>query len=291
MSKFFTMNEFIKLCLRVCVSSFLVLFAVSVTAGRIVNSLPHEEKFDADNYSDIVWAEGFKGATHTWVPNGGWNGNGAAKFTPPVSDQGYSGLGQFNNLNGTTGVNQLNVRFLIYHGDTWQEGASNSKVLIVNRFFDDGSQGDRPMIISHQYNTIGDWVSYGACDGTVCNYQGGGWWPDGTDEFRLGNDPLHREEEWISVELESNAATGLINLYIYTQDGELSGLYTQQTMARPGGLFKYLDILGGYMDPATSAADANTYFMIDELKIDSQYIGPPPGFTVVSKAPTSLIAQ
>ena len=280
-----------KLFYRVFLAFFLIIFSNVTLAERAVGSLPHEESFDADNYADITWVNTHLGATHTWMPAEGWNGAGAARFTPPLVDQGYSGLGQFVSLNGSTGVNQLNVRFLIKHGSTWREFGRNSKVIIMNRFFDDGSQGDRPMIISREDDSQ-NWVTYGACDGTVCNYQGGGWWPDGTDDFRIGNAPLNREEEWISVEFEANASTGIINLYIYTRDGQLSGRYTSQSMARTGGMFKYIDIIGGYMDEGLQS-DPNSYFMLDELKIDSQYIGPPAGFVVdgVPNPPSSLTAD
>jgi len=272
---------------QICSILILSIFTTVALAERSIGNLPHEESFDADNYSDIVWVNTGLGATHTWVENGGWSG-GAARFTPPLTNEGYSGLGQFVNLNGSAGSEQINVRFLIRHGSTWEEYATNSKIIILNRFLDNGSQGDRPMVISSQFNR---WVTYGPCDGTVCNYQGGGWWPDGTDDFRIGNRPSNREQEWISVEIEANATLGIIKLYIYTLDGDLSGLYAQQTMATPGGRFSFVDIIGGYMSAAIQS-DPDSYYMIDELKIDSQYIGPPTGFVVsVSKPPRELIAE
>jgi hypothetical protein len=103
------------------------------------------------------------------------------------------------------------------------------------------------------------------------------YWPDGTDELRIGDAPHNREEEWISVEVEVFANEGIINLYVYTADGELSGLYTSQTMANPGSSFRYMDILGGYMGRAVQA-DPDNYFMIDSLVVDDSYIGPPEGF-------------
>jgi hypothetical protein len=242
-------------------------------AARNVGTLPHEETFDTNDYvSDLVWIT--QGATHTWLENGGWRG-GAAKFTPPTSYQGYSGVGQFNNLQHPNGdpLTQLNVRFLIYHGSTWEENAENNKVLIVVRSPID----ERPMIISRQADvSYGNWVSYGACKGTECTYEAGGYWPDGSDTFRIGNPPFNREAEWISVELESDAANGVLRMYIHTQDGELNGLYVERPITASGE-FTFVDILGGYME-FTTRADENTYFLLDEVRIDSSYIGPPEGF-------------
>jgi hypothetical protein len=145
------------------------------------------------------------------------------------------------------------------------------------------------MIISREYeNHNGTWVTYGACDGTVCNYQGGDYWPDGSDEFRIGDTPQNREEEWVSVEIEVFANEGIINLYIHTTDGAMSGLYTSQTMVRPGSSFRYMDILGGYMARAVQP-HADNYFMVDSLTVDDAYIGPPQGFINPPPMPPTII--
>jgi hypothetical protein len=107
--------------------------------------------------------------------------------------------------------------------------------------------------------------------------------------FRIGNGPLARHEEWISIEAEANIETGDINLYVHTQDGVHSGLLTSQNFEWPytgldvapenptNTVWAYIDILGGYWNEAIPA-DPNNYFMIDEFKIDTRYIGPPVGF-------------
>lgn len=110
-------------------------------AERILSALSHVVTFDADDYQDLLWTT--QGATHTWVPNG-WKG-GAAKFTPCLTDEGYSGLGQF--ILGLSSIPpQLNVRFFIYHGRTWRELGPGNKLVIMNR---SGNPG-RPMIITHR---------------------------------------------------------------------------------------------------------------------------------------------
>ncbi len=89
-----------------------------------------------------------------------------------------------------------------------------------------------------------------------------------------------RSSEWISVELEANTRTGMIKLYIDTQDGALSGLYVAAYMddTGPGGTWSYVDLIGGYMNWGNVRADPENYFMLDEIVIDDSYIGPPSGF-------------
>ncbi|MCG7868483.1 MAG: hypothetical protein JAY67_22500 [Candidatus Thiodiazotropha taylori] len=211
------------------------------------------------------------GARHEWVANGGWQGGGAAKIFPITTEQGYNGLGSFYGLD----TEQLNVRWLIRFGPDFNSSlgsAGQTKTIIFNRF----GYRERPMIIGRQ---VGEWRTWGACDNTVCRYEGGDYWPDGTDSFRIGDPPFSRENEWISMEFSANSRTGVIRLYIYTQDGELSGLYVQQTMANTGGTFNYIDGIGHYFNDAT-VASAGNYFMIDEVVIDDSYIGPPDGFVL-----------
>jgi hypothetical protein len=114
----------------------------------------------------------------------------------------------------------------------------------------------------------------------VCKYnENGGLFPDGTETFRIGNKPLHREEEWISVEIETNVASQYVRLYLHTQDGVFNGLYIQQTLdiSLDDPTWMRLDMIGGFMDAAIQA-DPNNYFIIDEVKLSTSYIGPPAGF-------------
>jgi hypothetical protein len=281
----------IRMIAVVSVSAAAIFFSTVASAERILRSLPHVESFDANNYSDLLWLS--RGATQTWMPTAGWNGRGAAKFTPP-DIEGYCGVGQFilSGIPLEQRPEQLNVRWLLYHGATWREHGPGGKLIIMNR---EGNRG-RPMIIYRDWtNAQGDtWETIGPCDGTVCRYYGGDYWPDGRDTLRMGNRPLYREEEWISMELEANTRTGIIRLYIDTQDGQLSGLYVEQPMVDtgPGGIWSYVDIIGGYMWAAEQQHPDN-YFMLDEVVISSQRVGPPPGFVNTSATrpspPTSQV--
>jgi hypothetical protein len=258
-----------------------VLAALIITPSiayceRNIPSLPHEERFDENTYQDIVWVTSSGGATHEWISDGGWRG-GAAKFHPPVTSDGRAGLGQFTRINNSAGTEQLNIRFLVYHGSEWGRVRTNNKVTIMNRT--DGYA--RPMIGAmrkHENN----YRTYAPCDNTVCKFEGGDYWPDGTDSLKLGQQPEFRSEEWISVELEANVRTGMMRLYVNTQDGDVSGLYVEKSLEEspvgPGTpLLHYIDIIGGWFNAGTPY-HRDTYYKIDELVISDTYIGPPDGF-------------
>jgi hypothetical protein len=248
-------------------------------SSRNISSLPATESFDSNNYQDIVTLgyhenPATNGATHEWIQNGGWSG-GAAKFQPPTSSDGHAGLGQFVGINNGRGTRQLNVRFLIYHGSEWNRIQPRNKLVIMNR--EDGI--GRPMIGEVNQD---NYRTYTPCDNTLCIFENGTYWPDGTESHKIGRGPGQRLEEWISVELEANVITGVVRLYIDTQDGELSGLYLEKRFEdSPSGegtpLLKYIDTIGGWFNGGT-ARHPNTYYKIDELVIDDSYIGPPDGF-------------
>lgn len=266
--------------MRNTTKSLLVVLGLLVIgqafAARTINTLPWSEGFNANNYADLIWIT--QGATHTWLPAGGWNGSGGAKFTPPNAE-GYSGIGQVI-LGSGLQPTRLNVRFLIYHGRTWSQVSGGGKLLILNR---DGNRG-RPMLIYGEWpSTVGAnvWDTLAPCDGTVCRFQGGDYWSDGTDSFRIGNGTTGRAQEWICIEIEANTAgSGTITLYIDTRDGRLSGQYITRPMdsSGGGGVWRYMDILGGYMNRGNTRADAENYFVIDELAFSTSRIGPPAGF-------------
>jgi hypothetical protein len=266
--------------------------ATSASAARTVRSLPFTETFDTNNYSDLTWIT--QGATQTWMPTSGWNGRGAAKFTGPNSE-GYAAVGQFDFRGLSTIPEQINIRVLVYQGRMWHELGAGGKLIILNR---DGNRG-RPMVIATDYQA-GNWESWAPCDGTVCRFEGGEGWPNGTERLRLGNNTQgdgKRSNEWISVELEANTRTGMIKLYIDTQDGQFQGLYVQRYMddTGPGGTWSYVDLIGGYMNWGNVRADPENYFMLDDIVIDDSYIGPPAGFrtgtTPRPNPPSSLSVQ
>ncbi len=254
----------------------LLLLASHAHAARTITTLPWSESFNANNYGDLLWLT--QQATHTYLPTGGWNGSGGAKFTGPLAE-GYAGIGQV--ILGGMRPTQLNVRFLIYHGSTWSQVSGGGKLVILNR----ENNRDRPMLIYGEYpqNFGADaWDTLGPCNGTVCRYEGGDYWPTGRETFRIGNGITGRSHEWISVEIEANASTGRINLYLDTHDGYTK---TLTTTTSTGGAFSHMDILGGYMNRGPSRSDPENYFIIDELAFSTTRIGPPAGFRGTPPAP------
>ena len=275
------MRGWLQMFVVICTVAGSMLVASTASAERYVRSLPYSENFNTNNYSDLLWLT--QGGTHTWMPTAGWRGSGAAKFTAPLAE-GYTGLGQFLLSSLPSIPEQLNLRFLIYYGSTWQEYGPGGKLVILNR---SGNRG-RPMVIIRDWtDSGGTWETWGACDGTTCKYNNSAepWWPDGSERLRIGN--RHREREWISLELEANTRTGIIKLYVDTQDGAMSGLYIEQPMvdSGPGGVWSHIDIIGGYMNWGSIRQDPENYFMIDEVAINSQRIGPPAGFVTSSVRP------
>ena len=252
--------------------SALILSYSALASARNVSSLPFHESFDQDNYSDIVWVT--QGATHRWEPNG-WSG-GAARFTPPNSE-GYSGLGPITGFNNIGSFRRYNIRFLIKHGSAYHDGAGGNKLLISERV--DASSGAkvgiRPMIFGKEPEG-GAWRTWRPCHGTWCTPEV----DQANEPFRLG--PNDRNNEWISVEMETDIDQRVIRIYIHTADGAISGLYATNPFIDSGdsgaGVFGVIDILGGYFSRDIRGGDPNNFFIIDELVVDSRYIGPPAGF-------------
>ena len=256
----------------IAITTFLFLYNITgtVNAGRNI-SLPFEQNFDTMDYSDLIWISG--GATHTHLPSGGWQG-GAAKFTPPTSSssQYYSGLGSFNGIN----EKKLHIRVLAKVGSTYHVNQRSvgygyqNKFIIVTR-----GGADRGMTIFERCGSSG-YYTFGACDDNTCLYECGGspdWWPNGSDAFK-STDYL---DEWFCLELECDLTTRTSKIYLWTQDGVLDGEYMSTALASGSGAYDAIQIIGGFYN-GYHLSDENTYVMFDELKIDTQFIGPPAGF-------------
>lgn len=279
-------------CRLLAVAVLVQGLAFSLDAlGQQINSLPYTLTFDTNAYaSNMLHVSTNIGATHTYEASGGWRG-GAAKFTPPTDNEGYSGLGQFHGLN-TLGapLTQLNVRFLVYHGASLPTRAPHVKLLITNRENNFG-EAQRPMIISAGSSRG---RLYLPCHNIACDLT--------TREQQAFYVDDHLEE-WVSMELEVKLVEEEINLYIYTADGRVAGLVATNNFMDPNdhrpltdNPFSYIDGLGYYWGPPNEVSslgfDENTYIKFDELVIDDSYIGPPAGFVAPAPAaPTNVTAR
>lgn len=288
---FAAMRRWGKAFVLACMFAGGMSMTTTASAARTITSLPFRLDFNQNNYQDLVWVS--QGATHTWVSSAGFNGSGAARFTGPNSE-GYSALGQFV-FGMPTIPEQINIRVLIWQGRLWHDLGGGGKVMILNR---EGNRG-RPMLIATDF-IEGRWESWAPCDGTVCRFESGEAWPNGTERLKLGDRTLgggRRSNEWICVELEANIRTGMIKLYVDTQDGAISGLNSERYMdySGTGGIWSYIDIVGGYFNSGIVRSDPENYYLLDELVVSSSRIGPPANFrsttSVRPNAPTSLSVQ
>lgn len=251
--------------------------------GVMIESFPACIGFATDAYATeygLVWLN--PGATHDFVADAGWNGGGAARFTPPNPTQAATGLGQFHI--GTAPPSRLSMRWLMKAGPTMGQYAHGNKTVIFVQTVNDASH-PRPMIITRPNPGVPNAFVPAPCDGTVCKYHGAPvlepWFPDGSDTFWIGGDGGY-QEQWVSWEFESDLEEGWIRLYITTQDGVFDdALYVQNDLiddqSIPGGTFSYIDVLGGYFGDGI-VPDAGNWFEIDEVVISDQHIGPPAGF-------------
>lgn len=250
---------------------------LSAYASRNI-TLPFDERFETSSWtSDLRWAG--QGGTATWDEGGGWRNSGAVKITPPTLNEGYAGLGSFLGFGNQT---RFNVRFLAMFGSSYAQ-AQGVKHIIVLR--GEGS-ALRPMEIENANLINGELRKFWApCLGTTCALRN----PNNRTDQPFYVSRTSRVNEWVSIELETDLVAGRVNLYIHTQDGQVSGLYSSYDMnlQEDPPFTSYpvtqLQGIGFYWGPPGEYApvgsrDENTYMKIDELKIDNRYIGPPTGF-------------
>ena len=256
----------------------VMFMPMQLLAARNI-TLPHDERFESDAwFSDLRWVG--QGGTVTWEPTGGWGNSGAVKITPPTLNEGYAGLGSFQGFGNQT---RFNVRFLAMFGSSYAETAQGVKHIIVLR-----GQGSalRPMEIENVNRVNGELRKFWTpCLGTTCALRN----PSNRNDQPFYVSRTNRVNEWVSFELETDLEAGRVNLYIHTQDGRVSGLYSSFDMSRlesapfNANPVTQLQGIGFYWGspeeyaPVTSR-DQNTFMKIDELRIDNQYIGPPRGF-------------
>jgi hypothetical protein len=287
-NKDFTTRCVVRNWLCATVALTVTCLPLSSQAGRSI-TLPHEERFDTNAWlSDLPWVG--QGGTVTWEQSGGWGGGGAVKITPPTLNEGYAGLGAFNGFGNQT---QFNVRFLAWFGSSYAEKAQGVKHVIVHR-----GTALRPMEIENVNQVNGELRKFWTpCLGTVCALRNPN---DRTDQpFYVSG--THRVNEWVSIEFETDLLAGRVNLYIHTQDGQVSGLYSSFDMSRqespPFTNYPVTELQGigfywGQPDEYAPVAtrDEHTYMKVDEVRLDSRYIGPPAGFldNPPPGAPTNL---
>ncbi|HWB74779.1 MAG TPA: hypothetical protein VG755_07480, partial [Nannocystaceae bacterium] len=209
------------------------------------------------------------------------DGCGAARIYPPAEGEHMAGIGQVLGLRSVEDTPRLTIRYCIDVGPSFPTLSSGAKPIILWRADPstdvqghDDAVGARPMVISRD-DPEGRGIAYGMCDGTVCTYVGGDFWPDGSDTWLLDG------TRWSCLEFDFDLANDRMDLYVTTDDGELydtpylSAVF-RDDLSGPGGVFTAIDTVGGYF--AQSMSDPDNYYDIDALVIDTEHIGPPAGF-------------
>lgn len=245
------------MCKRLAIMFFFLSVLTSTAFALELNI-----NFNSNDYSSMVHVTA--GATHTWLANGGWQGSGCAKFTPPTSE-GYMGLSNFGRLNSR----RFNIRFLYYIGSAYETGGNNKWLIAMRNPYSDGS---RFIVFEHVFTQT-------RLSPQVCQNTG----PCANSDFNLRN----RLEEWICIEIESDLDANTTKLYLTTQDSAYNGtvIATFTNYSPSTGTWDYLQGLGYYYQEM-GPANTNKYVKYDELRISTTgYIGPPTGFNTSIEVP------
>jgi hypothetical protein len=97
-------------------------------------------------------------------------------------------------------------------------------------------------------------------------------------EFQMPDAPPH-SGTWLCLEYELNGTNDITSVHITESDGSEHDIETSSAINEAMTEF----YVGGYYNQY-NVADANTYVMIDELKVSTSYIGPPTGFVSGSQS-------
>ena len=276
-----------KLCFSIV---FVLVFSVSAYADRAI-SIPWDYTFDSDEWvSDLARNECGGTATHTTT---GCYGGGCMKVIPPTSactgggiNGGAVGLGYVTYSN----ISTIHIRFLIYFGDSWVANISNGGGGNVNKFILQQYPARTGILGFNKDGTYAAWGIH-TSDGSYYDYAyatapSRGWYADASIRIYETDqgDTYPNEGEWLSVEyfinVSGDEASGV---YIYDQDGNswsITGVDTYAIGTQTGFYLSYYNCYG--------AADANNYYLLDNIIVSDEYIGPPAGF-VGGEAPANSI--
>lgn len=254
------------------------------------------EKFDADDYADIVFEESFNDRAQilrrTHVTAGCYSG-GCARFDvrPGYTAQGDTGI-LLQHQNGP----RINLGYMIYFGRDWittMSGSGHKHVLV----YDDVSGGGRnirPMIAESDVQDAGGARAYRifrACNNAagICADEFGFHFPTAAPSRPHAFTIDEHLEEWLYVEFEV-VTGGLNTLYVWSRDGTLrsragycDGGVTAEgwdcsninVAAQP---LDYSRILAYFGDRPDNPVTAHSYVLIDNLRVDDAFMGPPAGF-------------
>lgn len=275
---------------------------------------PHAILDLSDDISDmeLPWLEDSGGcatirkATMEHIPAGGFFGNGTMRFTPGdfstncgSGGQHYAGIGQIHDFDVVGDSSRVTIGYLVRWGKGFIDGelslpnAYNGKHLVLVKNNHD-PQHVRPMMIARS----GPTTAFGACNGTVCNYNNT---PDNQDWWNEnGNEPdvrkLAGKWVWVEFQVDTHGPDGEIHIKMWDEDGIYRGTTVSQKMTNGGGngetyggKIKYLDILGGYMVPMPTFA-ADPWYELERVEIvvgSDADLTPPAGFPGSRRSPNA----
>lgn len=226
----------------------------------------------------------------------GWQGSGGAKFclptsNPPQGGGSYRRIG--DNSNVPSAASQMNIRYLMYIGPgggellngKWHDNNSARGTSGVRQYLnyiahasECSLQNSSPEIsynatvwVAHNGGSTSPCQGYKICEApSTWDAQISDCTVTNTTEFRLSD----WEEEWVVYEWERDS-NGVVTIYIWTEDGSYNGEYYSVDTTYSGTVGK-ADAWMPYLQ--TSAGPNGEYFIIDEMVVANEYIGPPSGF-------------
>ena len=246
---------------------FILLFLAGMAAlpGGASALILKTENFNSQGYP--VWTTG--GATHAYLPTGGWDGNGAARFTVPTSADAYSGT----TVDNFTPSSPVYIRWVLKTATNFHSASDLGKHIIVNE--EGEGDGSRAIMIDHQ------------CDPTHSDLYLGknvspgykAFFPNCVFSYDCSSRKFNfniTDGAWITVEtyMEAGQTT---RTWITTRDGSLNEFETSYPSCNadvfPSGLrWHRINILGTY------GGRGGGSFILDDLVISTTKIGPPAGF-------------
>lgn len=271
-----------------------------------ITSFPYVNSFESvDDVLDAMHVSSGCVGKITYESVSGWEGSGAFKMrimdhpsAECAKNEDIAGIGTFDwpDLPGQT---QMNIGMLTYFGSNFYQPMDNdsgAKWMLFRI-----SNGERPMLALRPYGGGSDFKLFQACQsvgGEGCQDEFGNMYPSdsGIPEsdytFQFGE----RQGEWIWIEWEV-VVGGNNTIYIYTQDGVLSGEYASTSSGLPNGV-----TVEGFNELAywegAQGTTSESYFKLDELTFSNSFIGPPAGFvsggrggeTTYPSTPQNLVA-
>ena len=150
-------------------------------------------------------------------------------------------------------------------------------ISLINKFIDIEHPAGRATILGLQVNSNGTpHLAFGILtDSEVYKYSnsGNGWVEEADLKIDEGGNGAYTDE-WICVEVETAPLSNEVKIYIDTQDGAFTGEYVTGTKTQSVMLssfyWSYYNLIVG--------ADADSHIGLDNIRVDSSFIGCPTGF-------------